>query len=206
MVLILTICYIYQQIKKLSAARKSLKQANLQLKDLNSKLKFTNEDLNRLYNELSNSDKIKEQYVGMFLNLYSDYINKLDTYRKMVRKYIVANKTNALLDLTKSKQLIGNELNIFYQNFDKSFLHIYPNFVEDFNTLLKEEHRIVLKEKQTLNTELRIFALIRLGITNSSKISKILRYSVNTIYNYRVKVKNGAIDRNTFETTVKNIS
>jgi uncharacterized membrane protein YciS (DUF1049 family) len=206
LVLILTICYIYQQIKKLSAARKSLKQANLQLKDLNSKLKFTNEDLNRLYNELSNSDKIKEQYVGMFLNLYSDYINKLDTYRKMVRKYIVANKTNALLDLTKSKQLIGNELNIFYQNFDKSFLHIYPNFVEDFNTLLKEEHRIVLKEKQTLNTELRIFALIRLGITNSSKISKILRYSVNTIYNYRVKVKNGAIDRNTFETTVKNIS
>lgn len=206
LILIITIYYIYKQIKKLSAARKSLKQANMQLQHLNAKLKFTNEDLNRLYNELSNSDKIKEQYIGTFLNLYSDYINKLDTYRKMVRKYIMANKTKALLDFTKSKQLIDNELNIFYQNFDKSFLHIYPNFVDDFNALLKAEHRIVLVEEQALNTELRIFALIRLGITSSSKISKILRYSVNTIYNYRVKVKNAAKNRNTFEDAVKNIS
>lgn len=204
--LLLTIFYIYKQIKKLSAARKSLKNANNQLKDLNEKLSFTNEDLNRLYNELSNSDRIKEQYIGTFLNLYSDYINKLDTYRKMVRTYIVSNRTKSLLELTKSKQVIENELNLFYENFDKSFLHIYPDFVQEFNKLLQEEKRIIIKKGENLNTELRIFALIRLGITNSSKISKILRYSVNTIYNYRAQVKNNAIDRNDFENLVKKIS
>ncbi|QQY83097.1 hypothetical protein JJL45_03630 [Tamlana sp. s12] len=204
--LLITIFYIYKQIKKLSAARKSLKNANNQLKDLNEQLSFSNEDLNRLYNELSDSDRIKEQYIGTFLNLYSDYINKLDTYRKMVRTYIVSNRTNSLLELTKSKQVIENELNLFYDNFDKSFLHIYPNFVEELNQLLHEDKRIVLKKGESLNTELRIFALIRLGITNSSKISKILRYSVNTIYNYRVKVKNNAINRDEFENMVKKIS
>jgi len=204
--LLITIFYIYKQVKKLSYARKGLKKANDQLKELNDRLSFTNSDLNRLYNELSDSDRIKEQYIGTFLNLYSDYINKLDTYRKMVRKYIITNKTNSLLELTKSKQLIENELNIFYENFDKSFLHIYPNFVEELNALLKDGEKITVKDEQGLNTELRIFALIRLGITNSSKISKILRYSVNTIYNYRVKVKNSAKDRNTFENSVRKIS
>lgn len=204
--LVLTIIYIYQQIKKLSAARKELKKANDQLLSLNEKLSFTNSDLNRLYSELSDIDRIKEQYIGTFLNLYSDYINKLDTYRKMVRKYIVSNKTKALLELTKSKQLIDNELNLFYENFDKSFLHIYPNFVNEVNNLLKEDQQIILKEEESLNTELRILALIRLGITNSAKISKILRYSVNTIYNYRVRVKNNAKQRNTFEDEVKKIT
>ncbi|WP_136480743.1 DUF6377 domain-containing protein [Cognatitamlana onchidii] len=204
--LVITIVYIYRQIKRLSSARKSLKDANNQLQNLNKKLQLTNADLNRLYNELSDSDRIKEQYIGTFLNLYSDYINKLDTYRKMVRKYIVSNKTKSLLELTKSKQLIDNELNIFYENFDKSFLHIYPNFVEQFNNLLKEDKRITIKDSNCLNTELRIFALIRLGISSSSKISKILRYSVNTIYNYRVKVKNNALNRNDFEDMVKKIS
>ena len=203
--LILTIIYIYRQIKKLSAARKELKNANNQLHNLNEQLSLTNSDLNRLYNELSDTDRIKEQYIGTFLNLYSDYINKLDTYRKMVRKYIVSNKTKALLELTKSKQLIENELNLFYENFDKSFLHIYPNFVSEVNNLLKENEQIILKEEQSLNTELRIFALVRLGITNSAKISRILRYSVNTIYNYRVKVKNSAKNRDTFEDDIKKI-
>lgn len=202
----LTIFYIHRQIKKLSVARGELKKANDQLHNLNEKLSLTNSDLNRLYNELSDTDRIKEQYIGTFLNLYSDYINKLDTYRKMVRKYIVANKTKALLDLTKSKQLIDNELNLFYENFDKSFLHIYPNFVSEVNNLLREDERIVLKDEHSLNTELRIFALIRLGITHSAKISKILRYSVNTIYNYRVKVKNNAKNRDTFEDDIKKIS
>ena len=204
--LLITIFYIYKQIKKLSAARKSLKNANKQLKNLNEKLSITNNDLKRLYNELSDSDRIKEHYIGTFLNLYSDYINKLDTYRKMVRKYIVSNKTNSLLELTKSKQVIETELNIFYENFDKSFLHIYPNFVEELNALLHQDKKIIIKKGKGLNTELRIFALIRLGITNSSKISKILRYSVNTIYNYRVKVKNNALNRNDFEDLIKKIS
>tara|TARA_R110002049_G_scaffold231291_1_gene403642 strand:- start:7963 stop:9597 length:1635 start_codon:yes stop_codon:yes gene_type:complete len=205
-ILVVALISIFMQYKKLGVARNELKMANTQLKDLNDKLSFTNKDLKRLYEELSVSDRIKEHYIGTFLNLYSDYINKLDTYRKMVKKYIITNKTGALLELTKSKQVIEKELHLFYENFDKSFLHIYPNFVEELNALLLEDKKITVKEGKGLNTELRIFALIRLGITNSSKISKILRYSVNTIYNYRVKIRNGAINREEFENMVKKIT
>ena len=95
---------------------------------------------------------------------------------------------------------------MFYSNFDKSFLHIYPNFIESLNDLLKDEDRIIVRSDEILNTELRIFALIRLGISNSSQISKILRYSVNTIYNYRVKIRNSAINRDEFEDMVKRIT
>lgn len=204
-ILLITIYSIYQQIRKISTARLNLKEANEQLKDLNRQHSLANSDLNRLYTELFNSDRIKEHYIGTFLNLYSEYIDKLDLYRKMVRKYILTNKTNDLLELTKSKQMINSELKLFYTNFDKSFLHIYPSFVENINALLKPSHQIVANDSETLNTELRILALIRLGITNSSKISKILRLSINTIYNYRVKVRNNAINRDKFEDLVKKI-
>ena len=148
---------------------------------------------------------LAQHYLGTFLNLYSDYINHLDMYRKMVRNHITSNKYNALLELTKSKQLKDNELKIFYKNFDEAFLKIYPNFIDEFKELVKEEYRLEITNSKELNTELRIFALIRLGITNSSKISKILRYSVNTIYNYRATVKNNSIDRDNFEDLIKKI-
>ncbi|WP_170148508.1 DUF6377 domain-containing protein [Lacinutrix venerupis] len=204
--LLISIYLVYKQVKKLSVARNKLKKVNEKLKDFNSKLNISNEELKRLYLELSESDKIKEHYIGTFLNLYSEYIDKLDVYRKLVRKYIVTNKTNDLLELTKSKQVVGDEIKLFYKNFDESFLHIYPNFIKDVNELLESEGQLIVKKGEVLNTELRILALIRLGITSSSKISKILRYSVNTIYNYRVKVRNTAIgDRNSFEEMIKNI-
>jgi len=126
-------------------------------------------------------------------------------YRKMVRNHITSNKYNALLELTKSKQLKDNELKIFYKNFDEAFLKIYPNFIDEFKKLVKEDYRLEITNSKELNTELRIFALIRLGINNSAKISKILRYSVNTIYNYRATVKNNSIDRNNFEDLIKKI-
>jgi hypothetical protein len=205
-ILITSLFFIFKQYRKIKSAKEHLNDVNLKLKELNNKLNFTNSDLKRLYEELSVSDSIKEQYIGTFLNLYSEYIDKLDMYRKMVRKYIVTNKTNELLEITKSKKVVEDELKIFYSNFDKSFLHIYPNFIKNINALLKEDERIVLKKDEILNVELRIYALIRLGITNSSKIANILRYSVNTIYNYRVKIKNSAIKRDEFEDMVKKIS
>ena len=204
-ILIIALIFIFKQFKKIKLGRESLKAANLQLRDLNEKLSFTNEDLKRLNEEISSVDAIKEHYIGTFLNLYSEYIDKLDVYRKTVHKYVITNKTKDLLELTKSKKIIESELKIFYDNFDKSFLHIYPTFIENFNKLLKEGEKIEVKEDDSLTVELRIFALIRLGITNSSKISKILRYSVNTIYNYRVKIRNIAINREEFEDMVKKI-
>ena len=191
LILFITIIYIYKQIKILSIT--------------SSKLKIANQDLNKIYQKLSSSDRVKEHYLGTFLNLYSDYINHLDMYRKMVRNHITSNKYNALLELTKSKQLKDNELKIFYKNFDEAFLKIYPNFIDEFKKLVKEDYRLEITNSKELNTELRIFALIRLGITNSAKISKILRYSVNTIYNYRATVKNNSIDRDNFEDLIKKI-
>ena len=113
--------------------------------------------------------------------------------------------------LDKLKKALGREqyeaeLRNFYRIFDTSFLQLYPTFVEDFNALLKEDQRIALKDGETLNTELRIFALIKLGITQSSHIASLLRYSVNTIYNYRAQVKNAALsDRENFEETIRKI-
>ncbi len=205
LILMFALFFIYKQFKRIKLGREHLKTANLRLKDLNEKLSYSNNDLKRLYEELSEVDAIKEHYIGAFLNLYSEYVDKLDGYRKMVRKYIVTNKVNELLELTKSKKVVEDELKIFNENFDKSFLHIYPNFIESFNELLKDEGKIKVKQEDMLTVELRIYALIRLGISNSAQISKILRYSVNTIYNYRVKVRNSAIDRESFEDMVKKI-
>ncbi len=189
--LLIAIYTVYKQVKKVSLARNELKTAN--------------EDLRKLYKELSEVDKIKEHYIGNFLNLYSEYITKLDVYRKLVSKHVNANQMNALLKLSKSKQLIDEELQIFNKNFDSSFLHIHPNFVDDVNRLLKPEKQIVLTDKTILNTELRILALIKLGITNSSRIAKILRYSVNTIYNYRASINKSAIDKSNFEKMIKSV-
>lgn len=203
--LLVAVYFIFKQVKKVSIARNNLKTANEQLKVFNKKLNTSNEDLKRLYSELSEVDKVKEHYIGSFLNLYSEYIDKLDVYRKLVRKYVNANQMTALLKLSKSKQFIDEELEIFNRNFDSSFLHIYPNFLNDINQLLKPEHQIELKNQNELNTELRILALIKLGINNSSRIAKILRYSVNTIYNYRAAINKSAIDKENFEEMIKSV-
>ena len=203
--LLLAIYLIRKQVKKVSIARNKLKTANEKLKDFNIKLNKSNEDLKELYLELSEVDKIKLHYIGTFLNLYSEYISKLDVYRKLVRKYVNANQTNALLKLSESKKFVDEELQIFNKNFDRSFLHIFPNFVSEVNKLLKPEKQIEQSDKTTLNTELRILALIKLGITNSSKIAKILRYSVNTIYNYRAAINKSSVDKENFEKTIKNV-
>ena len=198
--------FVYNQIKKLSLTRNNLKLANDELQSLNLKLSQSNDNLNNLYDELSKSDKVKVNSLGVFLNLYSDYINKLELYRKMVRKHLVTNKINDLINLTKSNEIINSEIKLFNKNFDEAFLHIYPDFVEKLNQLLKIDSKVNYNlNSKELSTEIRIFALIRLGITSSSQISKILRYSVNTIYNYRVKVKNNALNREDFETDITNI-
>lgn len=201
----IAIYVVFKQIRKVSLAKNKLKNANEKLKDFNIKLNESNEGLKKLYLELSEVDKVKEKYIGTFLNLYSEYITKLDVYRKLVRKYVNANQTNALLELSKSKQFIDEELEIFNKNFDTSFLHIHPNFVSQVNKLLKDDEQIILADSSKLNTELRILALLKLGITSSSRIAKILRYSVNTIYNYRAAIKNAAKDKTKFEDMIKNI-
>ena len=140
------------------------------------------------------------------MSLCSQYIDKLDDYRKMVNKKMKNKELDQLFQLTKSTELKETELEELYENFDSVFLHLFPNFVEDFNALLQPEAQVHPKEENRLTTEIRIFALIRLGIEDSSKIAEFLRYSVNTIYNYRARIKNGAlVNREQFEEKVKNL-
>jgi hypothetical protein len=205
-ILLLTVVYIYRQLKNLSHARKELQDVNNQLETLNKNLVNANQELTGLYGELSESNHIKEYYIGNFLSICSNYIDKLDIHRKMVKKMIVGKQIAELFEKTKSSQLIDDELELFYKNFDSTFLHIYPDFVAQINNLLLPEERIILKKGELLNTELRIFALIRLGISDSATIAKLLRYSVNTIYNYRVKIKNkAAVPRDDFEKLILKI-
>lgn len=204
--LILTIGLLYRQMKKLAVARKELSTANEQLISLNAELSNINEQLKHTNFTLSEANLIKEEYIGRYMDQCSVYIDKLDSYRRLLNKTATAGKIDEVLRTIKSKQFIEDELAEFYANFDTTFLQLFPGFVEDFNKLLVENGRIVLKQGEVLNTELRIFALIRLGITDSVKISHFLRYSLSTIYNYRTKLRNKAsVPRDDFETQVMRI-
>lgn len=205
LLLVVALGYIYRQMKKLRLARNHLQVANGQLKELNEELRQMNDCLTFTNAELSESDQIKEEYIARFIKLCSTYINRLDTYRRMVNKKISAGQIADLLRITRSQDALDEELEELYANFDTAFLHLFPDFVRKFNSLLQDDEHISLKKDELLNTELRIFALIRLGIEDSSQIAEFLRYSVNTIYNYRAKVKNKAYSRDNFEEKVKKI-
>lgn len=204
--LIVALAYIYRQMKKLSAARNHLQTANNQLNALNDELRQMNHCLSSTNAELSESNQIKEEYIARFIKLCSTYINRLDAYRRMVNKKVSAGQITELLKITRSQDALDEELEELYANFDTAFLHLFPDFVKKFNELLLDSEQIILKKGELLNTELRIFALIRLGIEDSSQIAEFLRYSVNTIYNYRAKVKNKARgSREDFEELVRKI-
>ena len=174
--------------------------------ELNQELQQSNEHLNKLNKELQEANYIKEEYVGHFLNQCAAYIDKLENYRKIVRNKVLTKQYKDLVKLTEATAFIKSELKDFYSSFDDAFLRLYPDFVEKFNGLLEESKPVLLKKGEKLNTELRIFALIRLGISDSNRIANFLRYSVNTIYNYRAKVKNkSAVERESFEEYVMKI-
>jgi hypothetical protein len=204
--LMLAVFFVYRQMKKLAIARKNLSDANKLLNDLNHELSATNIQLNNTNETLLEANLIKEEYIGRYMDQCSAYIDKLDDYRRLLNKTATAGKIDDLLRAIKSKQFIEDELKEFYHNFDSTFLQLFPTFVEEFKALLSDHEDVTLKSGQLLNTELRIFALIRLGIIDSVKISHFLRYSLSTIYNYRTKLRNKAIcKRGEFEDNVMRI-
>ena len=204
--LLIAVLSVYRQMRKLSVARKDLSQANKLLNDLNKELSETNKLLKHSNETLSEANLIKEEYIGRYMDQCSAYIDKLDDYRRLLNKTATAGKIDDLIQTIKSKQFIEDELKEFYTNFDSTFLQLFPTFVEEFSALLVDNEEIQLKSGELLNTELRIFALIRLGISDSVKISHFLRYSLSTIYNYRTKLRNkSAVPRDEFESYVMKI-
>jgi len=199
--------------RKLAQARSDLQASNSQLTALNAKLmnqaqELTdlNERLSVLNSQLSEANWVKEEYIGHFLSLCSNYVDKMDNFRKLVNRKLKNREFEELAGITRSVEYKDRELEELYDNFDEVFLHLFPDFVQEFNALLKPEEQIQVKQAGRLTIDLRIFALIRLGIEDSSKIADFLHYSVNTIYSYRARIKNGAAgNRDEFENEVKKL-
>ncbi|MBQ7898321.1 MAG: hypothetical protein IJ307_00520 [Bacteroidales bacterium] len=186
LLLLVILTYTVHLYRKRQRTVMEIEAKNAQLDSFTKSIMSVEEDLRRTNLDLVEANAAKEEYLGLFLSMCSGYLDKL-------RKTLPRDQYDA-------------ELKNFYKTFDTSFLSLYPTFVEDLNALLTEKGRIVVKEGELLNTELRIFALIKLGITQSSHIASLLRYSVNTIYNYRAQVKNAAVsDRENFEENVRKI-
>ena len=207
LLLLISLYFNQKQKRKIQWANNEVEKINLQLQKTNKELDRSNKKVVASNKLLSASNSLQEEYIARFLKLSSSYIGKLDAYRKSLHKKATMGSREELIKKLKSKEIIDQELQAFYADFDQAFLNLYPGFVDQFNCLLKEDEQIVLKPGELLNTELRIFALIRLGITESNQIAEFLRYSPTTIYNYRTRVRNKTkINRDDFEKEVMSLN
>lgn len=184
-VLLFGIVYLYKKLKELANTRRSLRNINKELFEVNN-------NLNNLNTELSESNKLKEEYIGYVFSICSLYIDKLDNFRKKVNRQIKGGLTEELYKQTSTSSLVNDELKEFYKSFDSVFLNLFPDFIEDFNSLLMDGEQVSPKDGELLSPELRIYALVRLGINDSVKIASFLHYSPQTVYNYRLKMRNKA--------------
>ena len=197
---------LFKQMKKVAKAQKNVELANNQLSILNQQLQGFNSKLNQTNLELAETSLLKEIYIGRYMDQCSVYIGKMEEYSQKLKVMATAGKVNDLVSTVKSKAFIDKELKEFYSQFDQTFVQLFPTFVAEFKDLLTEPDCIIIKKGELLNPELRLFALIRLGIKDSAKIAEFLRYSASTIYNYRSQIKNKAKGpREQFELKVMDI-
>ncbi|MBB3701333.1 hypothetical protein KMW28_03285 [Flammeovirga yaeyamensis] len=198
--------FIQKQKRKLEDTNQEVKDKNHLLSELNEELQSSKEQVEAINTQLRSFNERQEESITKYLKLSSAYIGKFDDYRKNLLRKANKSPKDEILKLLKSKEIVDHELKEFYHDFDKSFLKLYPNFVAEYNSLMKEEAQIKLKKSELLNTELRVFALLRLGIEESSQIAEFLRYSITTIYNYRTKARNNALaGRDNFEVELMKI-
>ena len=190
---------------ELKDSNKALKDSNNELKGSNDELKDSNKALRDANDELENTNAKRELMANAFIMLCYQYIERLDSQRKLVIRKIKANQQNELLSILSSSKRGTEESQNFFSQFDKIFLSLYPSFVNELNSLLIPEAQIELKEDNELTPSLRVAALVRLGVTESPKIAGILSYSLQTIYNYRSTLKNSAIDKEHFEENLQKL-
>ena len=191
---------------ELKDSNNELKDSNKALRNSNDELKDSNKALRNSNDELENTNAKRELMANAFIMLCYQYIERLDSQRKLVIRKIKANQHNELLSILSSSKRGTEESQNFFLQFDKIFLSLYPSFVNELNSLLIPEAQIELKEDNELTPILRVAALVRLGVTESPKIAGILSYSLQTIYNYRSTLKNSAIDKENFEENLQKLS
>lgn len=197
LLILISLCLMLWRFNsKLNAMRQLLAQAN-------NNLKLSNQQLQSANHELKASDKIKGDSLMSYLTRSQNYLSSIESFQRQMLKLVQARQFEELTKKLKSTDFVDEELEKFYADFDTLFLTLYPNFVEKFNALIKPEAAILPKRGELLTTELRIFALIRMGETDSTKIARFLNYSLTTIYNYRSRVRNNALgDKEKFEQEV----
>lgn len=205
--LIATIILLVQQMRKVKTSRQSLADVNGQLKDnldklyesskqmanLIYELNATNDKLNKKNDELKESNFLKEEYIGYVFSLCNSYLKKMDDYRLAINRKLRVGQTQDVVKMTSSTEMIEDEAKYFLNEFDTFFLNLYPTFVSDFNKLLRPEEQLATHGEGQLNTVLRIYALVRLGINDSVKIAEFLHCSAQTVYNNRLKTRNKSI-------------
>lgn len=191
--LVLAVLYLRSQMHKLTQTRHQLSIANDQLEQANRLLGMRNDTLLESNTMLQQMDRVKEEYIALFLDRCQKYLSALEKYRKSLLKLAKSNQQSELMKKLKDDALIEAEQEKLYADFDEAFLDLHPHFVEKFNALLRPEERLTPKRHERLNTELRIFALIRLGVTDTAQIAQFLDYSMPTIYNYRSRIRNKSI-------------
>lgn len=194
-----------QNEKNLTAQTEQLNATNSKQKEANDELVKYNDALVKSNDKFEQINAKREYMAKSYISLCYQYIEKLESQRKMVIRKIKANQQKELLSILSSSKRTAEENHNFFSQFDSIFLSLYPTFVTELNTLLTPEAQVELKENNELTPSLRVAALIRLGITESSMIAGILSYSPQTIYNYRSALKNGAIDKDSFEENLQRL-
>lgn len=200
--LILAICFmliVYYQYLKLKKAKRliadandNLKNINNQLRKVNEKINFKNIEIKQVNKLLLEANKIKEEYLGLFFTQYDGIFEKFNSFITSMKKSIEDENYEKVKRIILSYNL-KREKDKLLENFDIAFINLFPNFIKEFNALMKEEHKVEIKNGEVLTKELRIYALIRLGITQNEIIAQILGYSVNSIYAYKTKIRNNSI-------------
>ena len=210
--LLLTSFYIHRQNKLLATRRSELAANNLQLKELNGQLSASNQEqqalnsqLHELNQQLLDTNRHRETLASVCIKLCAKYIEKLNNYQTLVKRKIKAKQEQELLHAITSNRLSEEDASTFLHNFDKAFLELYPTFIKEFNALLQEGERFTPKSPSTMTTELRTFALIRLGVKSTADIAGLLFLSNQTIYNCRSVTKNKALNKDTFDEDVMKI-
>ena len=178
---------------ELAAANQRMHEANEKLQAALQEVKNTNEELQNTYSQLRMTDKVKEEYIARYLNRCRMYLDQLAEFRSSTLRLIKNRHFEEVANQLKRDLNAKVEQTQFYADFDAAFLTLFPDFVSSFNALLQPEHQLTVKKNGLLNTDKRIYALIRLGIHDTTRIAHFLDYSTATVYNYRSKIRNKAI-------------
>lgn len=204
-VLLVFLVFYYRQNRRLSWSKNSLREINGELKQSYQQQESLNRQLHQANQRLKDTNRRREVLAKLFIDLCDKYITRLANFQTLVKRKIKANQVNELLSHITSVRLSEEDAELFYRKFDDAFLSLYPDFVSEFNALLQPDKQVVLKKEGSLTTELRIFALIRLGVKESSEISNLLFASPQTVYNYRSAMKTRARDKDSFEEHVRKL-